>query len=323
MRGIVAILRAVFFAWVPALIEIVRRLSRWCRRLHDRRVDKQGSRAHCVPIDHPAFRRPDPLIYDQYYLIGLGLAVTWDNPDIEILQGGVPVPAGKLNADTHYEVRVRVWNASLDALVVQMPVRLSYLSFGIGTVSNPIDTRLVSVGVVGAASQPGFVSFDWHTPPQPGHYCLQALLDPADDANFANNLGQKNTDVGLAHSPATFQFELRNATRRPHRYRFTVDSYVIPPLGPCFSDRRPTDGVIKAEQQRRLAVHLPSAHLLPPGWKVDISPDHPSLEPSEQLTVTVVATPPEGWTGQQALNVNTFDEGDKTSGGVTLIVLGT
>jgi hypothetical protein len=321
MRGIAAILRALFSAWIPALIEMAHRFCRRWRLGGDRRVDQKGSRAHCVPIDHPAFCRPDPLIYDQYYLIGLGLAVTWDNPDIEVRQGGVPVPAGKLQADTDYEVRVRVWNASKDAVVVKMPVHLSYLSFGIGTVSNPIDTRPVSVGVIGSASQPGFVSFDWHTPREAGHYCLQALLDPADDANFANNLGQKNTDIGLAQSPATFQFELRNATRRPHRYRFTVDAYTIPPLNPCRDDRQPTEESVKAEQKRRLAAHLPAVHPLPPGWKVEISPDQPSLAPGEQVTITAIATPPSGWTGRQALNLNAFDEGEHASGGVTLTVL--
>jgi hypothetical protein len=324
MRRVAAALRAEFYAWGPALIEVVRFLRRSCRRGRDRRVDRQGSRAHCVPIDHPAFCRADPLIYDQYYLIGLGLAVTWDNPDIEILQGGAPVPAGALHPDTHYEVRVRVWNASAEASVVQMPVHLSYLSFGIGTVSNPVDTQPVSVGVIGAPSQPGHVSFDWLTPREPGHYCLQAQLDPADDVNYANNLGQKNTDIGLAQSPATFEFELRNATRRSHRYRFIVDSYTIPPLRPCPGDDvRHNQGSAEEERRRHLAEHLPWAHPLPTSWDVDISPDFPLLTPGEQVTVTVIATPPADWTGRQAFNVNAFDDFDELSGGVTLTVLST
>ena len=322
MRGIAAIVRAVIYGWISALFDVIRRLRRWCRRRHDRSVEVQGSRAHCVPIDHPAMARPDPLIYDQYYLMGLGLAVTWDNPDIEILKDGLPVPAGRLQADTHYEVRVRVWNASVDAWVVQMPVHLSYLSFGIGTTSNAIDTRPISVGVIGAASQPAHVSFDWHTPREPGHYCLQALLDPADDANFANNLGQKNTDVGVTSSPAAFQFELRNATRRPHRYRFTIDGYTIPPPMPCVQDHpeRNNDGADR-EKSRRLAVHLPSAHPLPPDWHIEISPESASLASGQQMTISVVATPPANWTGKQPINVNAFDEHSEPAGGVTLTVL--
>ena len=31
------------------------------------------------------------MIYDQYYLTGLGLAVTWDNPDIQLYLNGSPV----------------------------------------------------------------------------------------------------------------------------------------------------------------------------------------------------------------------------------------
>jgi hypothetical protein len=66
---------------------------------------------------------------------------------------------------------------------------------------------------------------------------------------------------------------------------------------------------------------LPAVHPLPPGWKVEISPDQPSLAPGEQVTITAVATPPNGWTGRQALNLNAFDEGEHASGGVTLTVL--
>jgi len=321
MRALLAILRALFLSSGPALVEVLRFLRRLFRR-SERRVDEQGTRAHCVPIDHPAFRRPDPLIYDQYYLMNLGLAVTWDNPDIDLLLDGKAVPAGSLQPSTHYEVRVRVWNASFTAPVVQMPVHLSYLAFGVGTVSYPVDTKPISVGVIGAPDQPNYVSFDWLTPSTPGHYCLQALLDPADDANNANNLGQQNTDVGVAHSPATFTFELRNASRRAHRYHFTVDGYTIPPADPCPADGGRSDQRSADEQRRkRLAAHLPSAHPVPAGWHVDVSPELPELAPGEQLTITVTATPPDGWTGQQSLNVNAFDDRDELSGGVTLTVL--
>lgn len=313
MSGLRALLRALFFGWLLALIELVRRFLAWLRRRPQRRVNEQGSRAHCVPVNHPAMRRPDPLIYDQYYLMGLGLAVTWDNPDIDIMLGTDVVAGCDLIANTDYEVRVRVWNASKTAFVVKMPVHLSYLSFGIGTESHPIATRKVSVGVLGSAGDPGFVSFPWRTPPEAGHYCLQALLDPADDANFGNNLGQKNTDVAVAHSPAEFSFELRNASRRHHRYRFGVDAYVIPRPSPC--DDGPARG-----REARLARHHPSAHPVPTGWSIDVNPEQPSLAPGDALTVSVLATPPPGWTGTQPLNVTAYDDTDTAAGGVTLTV---
>jgi hypothetical protein len=52
------------------------------------------------------------LIYDQYYLLQLGLNVTRENPDFAIL-GRVPVPSTCSQRDTVYDVIVR-WNASPD-----------------------------------------------------------------------------------------------------------------------------------------------------------------------------------------------------------------
>src|SRR4051794_36811621 len=66
--------------------------------------------SNCIPIRHPAFHRPDPLIYAQYYLMSLGLAVTWDNPDIELRRNGVAVSSSLVQPDTDYEIVARVWN---------------------------------------------------------------------------------------------------------------------------------------------------------------------------------------------------------------------
>ena len=52
------------------------------------------------------------MIYDQYYLLQLGLNVTRENPDFAIL-GRVPVPSTCSQRDTVYDVIVR-WNASPD-----------------------------------------------------------------------------------------------------------------------------------------------------------------------------------------------------------------
>ena len=55
--------------------------------------------------------RPDPLIYSQPYLMAQGLAVTWDNPDIELFEDGVAVSSSALKPDHPYEVQVRVGTA--------------------------------------------------------------------------------------------------------------------------------------------------------------------------------------------------------------------
>ena len=59
----------------------------------------------CIQLPPDVYKRADPLIYSQYYLMAQGLAVTWDNPDIYIFDGVVLV-TGPLRRDHEYRVRV-------------------------------------------------------------------------------------------------------------------------------------------------------------------------------------------------------------------------
>lgn len=307
MSTFVSLLRALLYGWIVSLYELLQVLVQVCKRWHrhEKDPDKQGT---CFPVDHPAFVRPEPLLYSQRALMAQGLAVTWDNPDIQLFLGGVPVSSTQLQTSTTYDVQVRVWNNSLEAPVIHMPVHLSFLDFGIGNGPIAIGSTTIDVGVKGSSSQPAVVSVQWTTPPTPGHYCLQALLDPVDDLDFTNNLGQENTDVAQAASPAEFTFTLRNDTRRTRRYRFETDSYVIPPLAPCSADTSVT---------RRLERHRRGGHPVPPGFTVAIDPPSPSLAPGEAVVVRVKVTPPDTFTGRQPFNVNAFHDGG-FAGGVTL-----
>ena len=96
-----------------------------------------ASHAPFIPINHPAWKKPDPMIYDQYYLMSLGLAVSWQNPDIQILRNGVPVASAyDLEPATTYEIVATIWNGSTSGVISGMPVSFSYLSFGVQTKSN-------------------------------------------------------------------------------------------------------------------------------------------------------------------------------------------
>jgi NPCBM-associated, NEW3 domain of alpha-galactosidase len=310
-------LQTLLYGWLVALWRLLLALIAAAtrpRKAGGTERDRRASRARCVPIDHPAFRRPDPLIYDQYYLSSLGLAVTWDNPDIQLFRGKEPVSSSLLDPDTDYTVVARIWNASFGAPVVQMPVHFSYLDFGMGAASMPIGTTQVTIGVKGSASEPGYAAMTWHTPKADGHYCLQVEFEPADDANFANNLGQENTNVGHATSPVTFTFVLRNDTKEQHHYRFELDAYEIPPRGAC-DPRKDTDD----ERRRRALAHKRGQFPVPDGWTVEITPAEPVLAPGEQVEETAVVTPPETFVGSQRINVNAWREQD-FAGGVTLIV---
>jgi hypothetical protein len=313
MKMFLFFLKTLLYGWILALIELLQTGCRILKRICRHR-GKRPSRHRCVPINNPAFVRPDPMIYDQYYLSSQGLSVTWDNPDIQLYLNGAPVSSNSLLAGTTYEVVAQIWNNSPDAPVVGMPVAFSFLEFGVGTVSVPIGSTQVDLGVKGGANCPTYATMPWTTPTTPGHYCIQVLLEPADDANPLNNLGQENTNVGTAHSPAVFTFTLRNNTKKQQTYTFELDSYVPGAPEPCGAASSASD------RAARLAHHRRGVQPVPPGWQITVVPAAPTLDADQSATITVTAAPPPGFTGNQVLNVNAFLKGGM-AGGVTLTVL--
>lgn len=316
MSGLLALVKAVL-AIPGAFVALLRALWRLLMSLLHRAQEQPGrldkaAKTHCVPIEDPAMVTPDPLIYAQYDLMAHGLAVTWDNPDFGIFKDGLKVDSHDLAKNTMYAVVVRVWNASTDCPVALMPVHLSYLEFGIGTMSHPIATKHLDVGVKGGANNPTYVEFAWQTPPEDGHYCLQALLAPASDLNFGNNLGQHNTDVVEARSPATFSFPLRNATDKEHRYQFEVDGLEVQ-ARPCRDDEH-------GQPRPAPTGRNPG---LPAGWSVVLSPPEVGLASGMTAAITATVTPPPAFTGDQVINIHAFypeNHADRLAGGVSVTV---
>jgi hypothetical protein len=261
------------------------------------------------------YRRPDPMIYDQYYLQSLGLAVTWDNPDIHLERPlGTPVSSHDLAPKTDYHVISRIWNLSEKAAAAHLPVQVSYLTFGIGTKKTTFAETKVNLPVKGSPGLPVYADVVWTTPPDPGHYCLQVELiwPPADDENPKNNLGQHNADVKALHSPATFQFPVRNDhLSRARQITLVADAYEIPPPPACDDAQRGHAG----------ARHDPRSFAVPEGWQVEIAPSELALEPQQEKLASVTITAPDGFTGRRPFNVNAFD-GVELLGGVTLYVDG-
>jgi hypothetical protein len=291
----------------------------------------------CIPIRHPAFRKPDPLIYDQYYLMSLGLAVSWQNPDIQILQGGVPVASAyNLLPSTAYTIRARIWNGSTTGVCSGMPVTFSYLSFGVGTVSHPIGTTAVNLGVKGSALAPAFAEMVWITPPTPGHYCIQVSFFWADDANPFNNLGQENTQVVTAASPANFTFTLRNAGETRRQFRFEVDAFQLAPPPPCGETTGRGNGNRNGSRNRGgtprgapvAATEIAPAtrvrnsradNPLPQGWTIAFNPAAPVLDPGQEMEIAAIVTPDDSFHGTKPINVHAF-AGQQLAGGVTIVV---
>lgn len=282
-------------AFFCKLVDLIRYLVRYYRG--------EKPPTGCPPCP-PALKKPDPFLYSQSWLASQGYPITWDNPDIFIYLNGVLVDPHDLHASTTYTVVARIWNNSTDVPVVDLPVIFSYLSFGIATQSNPIGSATVDLGVVGLPGCPAFAAIAWTTPAALGHYCLQVLLQPPDDSNWLNNMGQRNTDVAQAHSPAVFSFAVGNHGRkRPRAVRFTLDSYAIPPLPPC--DDRP-------KSISKVAPPVPG------GWTVTLTPSELTLAPDEEQQVQVEVTPAPGFTGVMPINVHGWDR-DVRIGGVTLL----
>jgi hypothetical protein len=281
----------------------------------------------CQHVPPHIYKRPDPMIYSQQYLMSKGLAVTWQNPDIHLELGGVPVDSHDLKPSTTYDVIARIWNNSLDAVVVNMPVEFSFLSFGIGTTKTHIASTPVDVAAKGAPGCPAFARVQWTTPPTPGHYCLLVEFFWADDANPFNNVGQHNTDVKPLNSPkANFTVPVRNAARERREVAFRVDAYALPVLPECgrlpaVDNPRPSRETVVRRLREIAAAANPASFPVPAGWTVTVAPADLVLAGGEQRDVVVDITAPDGFAGEMTFNVNGL-AGRTPLGGVTLTVKG-
>jgi len=268
---------------------------------------KKDEHCDCPPLQ----QKPDPFLYCQYYLMSLGFPVTWDNPDIFLFDGTTLVDPHNLKANTQYTVVARIWNSSTSIPVMNLQVNFSYLSFGMGVQSHEIGVSHTDLGVKGMPGCPAYAYETWTTPATLGHYCVQVLLEPPDDSNWLNNLGQRNTDVKQPQSPAVFEFMVGNSD--PHRTRtiqFDVDTYSIPPLQTC-SDRL-TAGAAAGEISK-------SKPGIPSGWSVVLTPSEVQLAPGAEQMVTAQISPPAGYQGTMPFNVTGRNEVGPI-GGVTLNV---
>lgn len=323
--GLIRLFGDAFLDALPTLLalwhDLFLRLRRWRREKRRPQRVRRQTRGHCVPISEPAYKRPDPMIYSQTYLMKLGLGVSWDNPDIQLYkEGGIPVPSSHLEPDTTYDIIARIWNNSTEAPVIDLPVRFSYLSFGVGTQSYAIGDTQVRLGVKGGSHHPAFASITWRTPSAAGHYCIQVLLDWLDDANPHNNLGQENTNVGELSSPVQFTFALRNPTYESLRYRFEVDAYQIPKQQPCREvDKDKNPRYPNAQGDRRPLADEQGRYILPVGWVVGIEPRELELASGGEQLIRVIVNAPDDFNGRQPINIHAFNRYG-LAGGMTFYV---
>lgn len=229
---------AVLALW-RALVALLLALLLLIRKLLDLfgRDEEPSQPDRCDEIPPHVKRKPDPSLYCQTWLTSLGLAVTWDNPDIWISElNGTLVPSSQLQANTDYVVHARIHDASFDpALATEVRCLYRPWSFNspdrVPVETNPDGTeRIAIVHIPPWSSQ--IADFRWRTPAQGGHFCLQVECHHPDDINPNNNLGQENTTVLAASAAAGLQLaeaiDLFNPGRRIETFRLRVDGYTIP-----------------------------------------------------------------------------------------------
>lgn len=330
--------RMLYGLFIGSFVNFIKLLKEFCEASKKKKLLKDRGEIYtrCQVIPSKFYKRPDPLIYSQEYLMAQGLGVTWDNPDIQLYTihpitkaRELSISSNDLKKNTEYLIEATVYNGSNEAAAVDMPVDFSFLSFGIGTTSTFIGTNRVDLPVRGAPNHPAHTSVIWHTPDREGHYCLQVRLNWDDDSNPKNNMGQENTNVGIAHSPAKFEFPVKNNSNVEERVSLTADSYTLQnPIdcndvinGKVYLKNRQETKVTGAELCRLLAArHQKGDFPIPADWHVVISNEIFTLKPDEEHLILVMITPPKSFKGTRAFNINAFNKSGKLFGGVTLYV---
>jgi len=328
----------ILYGWIVALINLfrenadARRRRKFDKDLRKRR--KKPCAPKCAVVNAAVYKRADPLIYSQKYLMEQGMSVTWNNPDIQLYKNGTPVTSSQLEMDTDYDIVATIYNNSTQAPAAGMPVEFSYLDFGIGTAKINIGSTIINVPVKGSPNHPVNASTTWHTPNVAGHYCLQVDLQWSDDANPKNNLGQENTNVGKFSSPAVFEFPLHNDDTVTKRIHLTADCYTLPKKLDCKEKPKKESSRQKYKKLRKLKRIIPPLEEgadwvqalnrhgvgnfpIPAGWSVLIEPQQVTLAPDQTEKIKVTLTPPEKFKGEKTININGF-HGKELIGGVTL-----
>ena len=344
MKAIIDALIDLVMRVLGALPGFIRLLLLLLRRACERKRqygDKQPM--HCLPIPAGVYLRPDASIYSQSYLMSLGMAVTWDNPDVHLTDAlNNVVGSHSLKPSTPYTVTATIHNRSNDAPALDMPVVFRLFSFGVGggTVQE-IGSVKVDLPVRGAPGEPAEASVTWTTPAALGHYCIQIEAVVPDDANPLDNIGQHNTVIqGVSAGRALHLIvPIRNALQgvrtfaiRHHSYHLPAEAIVRRGLGGRRRDAAVADVRIETSgegretdeslQRRVVAANRAEFFASPPEWAAAVSAGRVTLEAEGttevEFTATVPASAPAG--SRQLFHVSVTEEStERPIGGVTAI----
>jgi hypothetical protein len=313
MKGLIAasvhLIKEIFTAlpkWIKLVAALIVRLCKLEWRSHGKQsID-------CLPIPSGVYLRPDACIYSQQYLMSVGMAVTWDNPDVTLTDAlNNVVGSHDLKPSTPYTVTASIHNRKNDTPVPSMPVVFKLIGFGVsGPTVQDIGSTVVDLPVRGAPGEPARASVTWTTPPTPGHYCIVIEAVVTDDANPLDNVGQHNTVVqGVARGQAiVLRFPVHNPLQGARTFAVRLHSYQLPtePLvrGGLGEHARRAAGAASTggsrgprESDASLLARVVAANRAelfpaPPEWEPAVSQAEVTVEPDRPVELVFTATVP-------------------------------
>jgi hypothetical protein len=282
----------------------------------------------CLPVPAGVWLQPDAYLYSQRYLMSLGLAVTWDNPDVTLTDmGGALVGSHDLLPATDYRITALIHNRAAAAPAPGLPVVFTLVAFGAGgPARQTIGVVTIDLPVRAAPGEPVPASIVWRTPPAPDHYCIEIDAAWPDDAFPIDNVGQHNTVVRRAAPGQRLQLHVpvyaprtQRARLQATRLRVRLDGYRLP-ARPLLRDERESrtallQRVVEANRAERFA---PDAQ-----WNATLSADELVLEGDAvggvDFSATVPAAAARGSEQRFNVSVNEAQTGAAV-GGATVIV---
>ncbi len=327
LLALISLIPSAFLAIIPLLVR------RGTAIVNQRRREDQV--LPCLPIPSGVWLQPDAYLYSQPALMAMGIAVTWDNPDVRIIDGaGNTVGSHDLLPSTDYRVQATIYNRSPAAPAPAMPVLFAPMGFGAGAPPmKPIQTT-IDLPVQGAPGEPALAEAIWTTPATPGHYCIVITAIWSDDANPIDNVGQHNTVIRGARPGERLIIKVPVFGPIDGRMKLlaAVDAYTLPghpvPGGEGLRRRQresPGDG--RSTDDERLAEIVAAdargRFPAPDAWQAKVTPGEVDLEAGAQLELEFELTaPPDAIAGsEQRFNVVVTDaETGGLVGGVTVVV---
>lgn len=351
IRILIQILISWFLSIIGLILVFIRQGIDWKEK---EKLHKWKIKCRTYPSD--LLLRPDVYIYSQKWLRSQGMAVTWNNPDIQLRKksDGTIADSYNLLPDTLYDVEINVHNRSTMAPAVSVKVDCVTRSWGVdGQEQNPVGHTVVDVSVLGGAQNPALAVIPWRTPSEIGHYCLQVKLSPPDDLVWEDNEGQENTNVKSPNpgpgEEMNFIIPIFNNTEKEKKLLVAYDSYVLPDeplplskqnaermignvrtkqsyLGVLYRPQKPVTVKMKDEREKRrqevIEANKEGKFPSPKEWQPQISDKEISIPKNSKKEITFSVFVPRGTRSgeEQTFNVYAKDDSGRPLGGVTLVV---